>query len=145
MAAEMSNELPQPTQAICLEISASLHESLRLILNSGAFSETATLASAFADVKQLVKEILDAPAAYPAWRVDHLEEQLASSRRIADRLAGADTPNRNRGDKISDPTVYDGNRDTLEGFIAQLHLKLFSDPTRFPTPAIRMAYTFNRL
>jgi hypothetical protein len=84
MAEEMSNELPQPAQAICLEISTSLHESLHLISNSSAFSETATLASAFADVKQLVKEILDAPAAYPAWRVDDLEEQLASSRRIAD-------------------------------------------------------------
>jgi hypothetical protein len=145
MAEEISNEIPQPVQAICLEISASLHESLRLILNSSAFSETTTLPSAFADVKQLVKEILDAPAAYPVWRVDDLEEQLASSRRIADRLAGADTPNRNRGDKISDPTIYEGNHDTLEGFIAQTRLKLFSDPTRFPTPTIRMAYTFNRL
>ena len=66
MAEEMSEELPQPTQAIWLEISANLHEKLRFISNSSAFSENATLPSAFADVKQLVKEILDAPAAYPA-------------------------------------------------------------------------------
>jgi hypothetical protein len=122
MAEEISNEIPKPVQAICLEISASLHESLRLILNSSALSETATLPSAFADFKQLVKEILNAPTAYPAWRVDDLEEQLASSRRVADRLAGADTPNRNRGDTISDLTVYEGNRDTLKRFIAQLRL-----------------------
>jgi len=145
MAEEMSEEILQPTQAICLEIPANLHEKLRFISKSSAFSENATLPSAFADVKQLVKEILDAPAAYPAWRVDDLEEQLASSRRIADRLASVDAPSCSRGDKISDPTVYEGNRDTLEGFVAQLRLKLFSDPTRFPTPAIRMAYTFNRL
>jgi len=42
------------------------------------------------------------------------------------------------------PPIYDGNREALEGFVAQLRLKLFSDTTRFPTPAIRMAYTFNR-
>jgi len=141
----MAEEIPQPTQAICLEICANLHEKLRFISNSSAFSENATLPSAFANVKQLVKEILDAPAAYPDWRVDDLEEHLASSRRIANRLASADVPSRSWGAKISDPTVHEGNRDTLEGFVAQLRLKLFSDPTRFPTPAIRMAYTFNRL
>ena len=54
-------------------------------------------------------------------------------------------PTHSRGDKISDPPVYDANRDTLKGFVAQLRLKLFSDPTHFPTPTIRMAYTFNRL
>jgi len=43
-----------------------------------------TLHSAFADVKQLVKEILDVPAAYPAWRIDDFEEQLAWSRQVAD-------------------------------------------------------------
>jgi len=145
MAEEMSEEIPQPTQVICLEISATLHEKLRFISNSGAFSENATLPSAIADVKQLVKEILDAPAAYPVWHVDDLEKHLASSRRIADRLASTDAPNRSRGAKISHPTIYEGNRNTLEGFVAQLRLKLFSDPTRFPTPAIRMAYTFNRL
>jgi len=47
--------------------------------------------------------------------------------------------------KIPDPPVFDGNRKKIEEFIAQLRLKLFSDPTLFPTPALRMAYAFNRL
>jgi len=47
--------------------------------------------------------------------------------------------------KIPDPPVYDRNREKFEGFIALLRLKLFSDPTLFPTPALRMAYAFNRL
>jgi len=46
---------------------------------------------------------------------------------------------------IPDPPVFDGNREKIEGFIAQLRLKLFSDPTLFPTPALRMVYAFNRL
>jgi len=50
-----------------------------------------------------------------------------------------------RSGKIPDPPVLDGNREKIEGFIAQLRLKLFSDPTLFPTPALRMAYAFNRL
>jgi len=145
MADEVSGELSQPAHPVYLEISADLHEKLCFISTSGAFAADVTLHSAFADVKQLVKEILDAPAVYPAWRIDELEEQLASSRRIADRLASSNAPTHSRGNKISDPPVYDGNCDTLEGFVAQLRLKLFSDPTRFPTPAIRMAYTFNRL
>jgi hypothetical protein len=47
--------------------------------------------------------------------------------------------------KILGPLVFDGNRKKIEGFITQLRLKLFSGPTLFPTPALRMAYTFNRL
>jgi hypothetical protein len=39
----------------------------------------------------------------------------------------------------------DGNRDSLKGFVAQLLLKIFSDPTRFSTPALGIAYTFNSL
>jgi len=132
----MSEETPQPTQVICLVISANLHEKLRFISNRSAFSENATLPSAFGDVKQVVKEILDATAAYPAWRVDDQEEQLASSRCIANRLASTDMPSRSWGDKVSNPTIYEGNRNTLEGFVTQLCLKLFSDPTCFPTPAI---------
>jgi len=73
-----------------------------------------------------------------------LEQQLAWYRRVADRLASSNVPTHSRGDEISDPPIYDGNRDTLEGFVAQLRLKLFSDPIRFPTPTIRMAYMFNR-
>jgi hypothetical protein len=141
----MSNETNEG-QSTYLELSSALREKLLIISNSDAFAADATLATAFASVKQLVVEILNSPDAYPAWRIDDLEEQLASSRRIADRLAsGGRAPSHGRGDKISDPPIYDGNRDALEGFVAQLRLKLFSDPTRFPTPAIRMAYTFNRL
>jgi len=73
MAEEMSEEIPQPTEAICLEISANLHEKLSFISNSSVFSENVTLPSAFADVKQLVKEILDTLAAYPVWHIDDLE------------------------------------------------------------------------
>ena len=41
--------------------------------------------------------------------------------------------------------MLNGNRENLRGFIAQLRLKLDSSPHRFPTPALRMAYTINRL
>ena len=143
MPGESSEATAQPAH---IEVSPALLAKLHTIANSEAFAANATLESAFAHVKELVMEILKAPAACPAWRIDDLEEQLASSRRIADRLASGNfTPNHGRGDKIPDPPIYDGNRDALEGFVAQLRLKLFSDTTRFPTPAVRMAYTFNRL
>jgi len=76
--------LCQPALPVYLEISADLHEKLRFISTSSVFAADTTLHSTFADVKQLVKEILDVPAAYPAWRIDDLEEQLAWSRRVAD-------------------------------------------------------------
>lgn len=136
---------PIPEHPLCREISVELQEKLHLITNSNAFADDATLSSAFAHVQQLVNDILNAPVAHPSWRIDDLEEQLAASQRIANRLASAEPPDRTRGEKISDPPMYDGNREALEGFVAQLRLKLFSDPTRFPTPALRMAYTFNRL
>jgi len=66
IADEMSGELSQPAHSVYLEISANLHEKLSFISTSGAFAADATLHSAFANVKQLVKEIFDAPAAYPA-------------------------------------------------------------------------------
>jgi len=141
----MPGESPEATaQSAYIEVSPALLAKLHTIANTEAFAANATLQSAFTHVKALVMEILNAPTAYPAWCIDNLEEQLASARRIADRLA-TNTPRPSRGDKISDPPIYDGNRDTLKGFVAQLQLKLFSDPTRFPTAAIRMAYTFNRL
>jgi len=61
----MSGELSQLAHPVYLEISADLHKKLRFILTSGTFAVDATLHSAFANVKQLVKEIFDAPAAYP--------------------------------------------------------------------------------
>ena len=138
-------ESPEATaQSAYIEVSPTLLAKLHTIVNTEAFAVNATLQSAFTHVNALVMEILTAPTAYAAWRIDDLEEQLASAHRIADQLA-TNTPGPSRGDKISDPPIYDGNRDTLEGFVAQLRLKLFSDPTRFPTTAIRMAYTFNRL
>jgi len=133
-------------QAAHIEVSPALLAKLHTIANSKAFAANATLKSAFAHIKELVMVILNAPAACPAWRIDDLEEQLASSRRIADRLVSGNlATSHSRSDKIPDPPIYDGNREALEGFVAQLRLKLFSDTTRFPTPTIRMAYTFNRL
>lgn len=41
--------------------------------------------------------------------------------------------------------MSDGTRDKLEGFVAQLRLKLFSGPAHYPTPNLRMAYAFNHL
>ena len=61
----MSGELSQLLHPVYLEISANLYEKLGFISTSGTFAVDATLHSAFANVKQLVKEIFDAPAAYP--------------------------------------------------------------------------------
>ena len=80
----MSGELSQPAHPVYLKISANLYEKLRFISTSSLFAVDTTLHSAFTDVKQLVKEILDVPAAYPAWRIDDFEEQLAWSRQVAD-------------------------------------------------------------
>jgi hypothetical protein len=54
-------------------------------------------------------------------------------------------PQQPRAERVPDPATFDGTRENLKGFVAQLRIKLFSDPTRFPTPALRMGYTFNRL
>ena len=135
-----------PAQPAHIEVSPTLLAKLHTIANSEAFRANATLESPFAHVKELVLEILNARAAYPAWHIDDLEEQLASSRRIADRLSSGNfTLNHSWGDKIPDPPIYNGNHEALEGFLAQLRLKLFSDTTRFPTPTVQMAYTFNTL
>jgi len=74
-----------------------------------------------------------------------VEEQLAAARWVSDRLATLEGPPRSRTERVPDPPTFDGSREKLEGFVAQLRIKLFSDPTRFPTPALRMGYTFNRL
>ena len=49
------------------------------------------------------------------------------------------------GDEIPDAPMFNGTRQNLRGFIAQLRLKLNSSPRRFPTPALHMTYTINRL
>ena len=60
-------------------------------------------------------------------------------------MATLEGPPLNRSDRVPDPPIFDGNRENLEGFVAQLRVKLFSDPSRFPTPTLRLGYAFNRL
>ena len=62
MADEMSGELSEPAHPVYLEISTDLHEKLCFISTSGAVQRMppCTLPA------QLVKEVLDSPAAYPA-------------------------------------------------------------------------------
>jgi len=93
----------------------------------------------------LAKLILDAPGAVPQWRADDLEEQLATAMRINNRLATLEGPTQGKADRIPDPPVFEGTHEGLEGFVAQLRIKLFSHPSHYPTPALRMGYTFNRL
>jgi len=119
-----------PAQCAHIEISPTLLAKLNTIANSEPFAANATVESAFTDVEVLVREILNAPAAYPTWRIDDLQEQLASSRRITDQLASGNfTPNHGQGDKIPYRPIYVGNHEALEGFVAQLHLQLFSNTT----------------
>jgi hypothetical protein len=127
------------------ELSAEIQNQLNLIVASDNFTMEATLQSAFTGIKNLALSILGAPAAIPQWRADDLEEQLAAARRAIDRLATLEGPPQSRADRVPDPPVFDGTRENLEGFVAQLRIKLFSDPSRYPTPALRMGYAFNRL
>jgi hypothetical protein len=81
-------------------------------------------------------------------RADAAEAELARQREIITRLLAApaaENPDRTRGDKIPDPPMFDGYRDKLRPFIAQLRLKLANNQGRFPTEQHRMAYTVNRL
>jgi len=137
----LNNETPPPP--VYREISADLQAKMNLIIQSEA---TVADGAAFAQIKELMQAIVDSPPASPSWQVDDLREQLSASRRTIDVLStfhGAPKPS--RGDKIPDPPKFSGTRDELDGFLAQLRLKLYSDESRFPTPSLRMAYTFNRL
>ena len=116
----------------------------RIALNE-AFAPESTLQTAYGEVRTLAEAILNSPDAAPTSRTDDLEEQLAAARRAIDRLATLDGPPRSRTERVPDPATFDGTRENLEGFTAQLRIMLFSDPSRFPTPAIRMGYDFNRL
>ena len=138
-----NNEPERPP--LCREIPAALEEQLRRIAMSEAFAPEATLEAAYDQVRTLALAILNSPEAAPTWRMDDVEEQLAAARRVSDRLATLEGPPRSRTEKVPDPPTFDGSREKLEGFVAQLRIKLFTDPTRFPTPALRMGYTFNRL
>jgi len=139
---EETSPTPPP---IYRELSATIQDQLNIIVASATFANDATLETAFGHVKQLAKLILDAPNAVPQWHADDLEEQLATAMRINNRLATLEGPTQGKADRIPDPPVFEGTREGLEGFIAQLRIKLFSDPFRYPTPALRMGYTFNRL
>ena len=137
----LNNETPPPP--VYREISADLQAKMNLIIQSEA---TVADGAAFAQIKELMQAIVDSPPASPSWQVDDLREQLAASRRTIDvqsTFHGAPKPS--RGDKIPDPPKFSGTRDELDGFLAQLCLKLYSDESRFSTPSLRMAYTFNRL
>lgn len=137
----LNNETPPPPAY--REISADLQAKMNLIIQSEA---TVADETAFAQIKELMRAIVDSPPASPSWQVDDLQEQLAASRRTIDLLSTFHSaPKPSRGDKIPDPPKFSGTRDELDGFLAQLRLKLYSDESRFPTPSLRMAYTFNRL
>ena len=141
-----TNNEPEPEQPpFCREIPAALEEQLRRIALNEAFAPEATLQTAYDQVRTLAMAILNSPEAAPTWRLDDAEEQLAAARRVSNRLATLEGPPRPRTERVSDPPTFDGSREKLEGFVAVLRIKLFSDPSRFPTPALRMGYTFNRL
>jgi hypothetical protein len=127
------------------ELSEEVQQGLAFIIGSKSFSKDATLESAFEGIKRLANLIMDGPSAAPQWHVDNLEEQLADARRISSRLAALEGPTQNRADRVPDPPIFEGSRENLERFIAQLRIKLFSDPSRFPTPDLRMGYAFNCL
>jgi len=127
------------------ELSDEIQRKLNLIVRSSSFAEQATLESAFTEVQWLAQVILNAPNAVAQWHADDLEERLAASNRVVNRLATLEGPPANRADRVPDPPIFEGGRENLERFVAQLRVKLFSDPSRFPTPALRMGYAFNRL
>ena len=80
-------------------------------------------------------------------RTEAAEAVIAEQRQIIRRLSMTPITDDTStgGDKIPDAPMFNGNRENLRGFVAQLRLKLNSSPRRFPTPALRMAYTINRL
>jgi len=114
------------------ELSDEIQRKLNLIVGSSSFAEQATLESAFTEVQWLAQVILDAPNAVAQWHADDLEERLAASNRVVNRLATLEGPPPNRADRVPDPPIFEGGHENLEGFVAQLHVKLFSDPSRFP-------------
>jgi len=138
-------QIAAPSPPIYRELSEVIKKKLDLIVGSTSFAPEATFESAFLEVQSLAKAILDAPTAVPQWHADDREEKLAASTRVVNRLATLEGPPPNRADRVPNPLIFAGNRENLEGFVAQLRIKLFSDPSRFPTSALRMGYAFNRL
>jgi len=146
----MSTTNPEPETEpqlppIVREMPPALLEQMRQIALNESFAPGATLEAAYAQVRTLVEAILNSQEAAPARRIDDLEEQLATTRRAIDRLATLERQPRCRTERVPDTATFDGTCENLEGFIAQLRIKLFSDPSRFPMPALRMGYAFNCL
>jgi len=125
------------TPPIKREIPADLVAQLESIACNNSFAPEATLETAYEQLHTLAQAILNGK-----------ESTTTETPTTTDVPTGTGTPATlppRRSGKIPDPPVFDGNREKIEGFTAQLRLKLFSDPTLFPTPALRMAYAFNRL
>jgi len=137
---------PEPQlPPIYREITGPLLEQMRRITLNEALAPDVTPQTIYDQIRTLVEAILSSQEASPTWRTDDLEEQLAAARRAIDRLATLEGQPQRRAERVPDPATFDGTREKLEGFVAQLGIKLFSDPSRFPTPALRMGYAFNRL
>jgi len=88
----MSTTNPKPETEpqlppIFREIPPALLEQMCQISLNESFAPGATLEAAYAQVHTLVAAILNSQEAAPAWRIDDLEEQLATARRAIDRLA----------------------------------------------------------
>lgn len=137
---------PEPQlPPIYREFPGPLREQMHQILLNEAFASEVTLQTVYDQVRTLVEAILNSQEASPAWQADDLEKQLAAAKRAIGRLATLEGQPRHRTERVLDPATFDGTRESLEEFVVQLRIKLFSDPSCFPTPALRMGYAFNRL
>jgi len=119
------------SQPISQEIPAELVAQIESIVCNNSFAPEATLETAYEQLHTLAQAILN--------RNEPTTTEVPTGTGTPATLATCSSG------KIPDPPVFDGNREKIEGFIAQLWLKLFSDPILFPTPALRMVYAFNRL
>jgi len=123
------------TPMISCEIPTDLVAQLELIAGNDSFAPEATHEMAYEQLHMLAQPILNGE-----------EPTMTETPTSTDVPTGTGMPAMlptHYSGKIPDPHVFDGNREKIEGFIAQLRLKLFSDPTLFLTPALRMAYAFN--
>jgi len=131
------------TQPISREIPADLVAQLESIACNDSFAPEATLETVYEQLHTLAQAILNGNEPTTTNTPPTTGTSTTTNLPIITGTP-AMLPTRRSG-KIPYPPMFDGNHEKIEGFIAQLRLKLFSDPTLFPTPALRMAYTFNRL
>jgi len=131
------------TQPISREISADLIAQLESIACNDSFAPEATLETTYEQLHTLAQAILNGNEPTTTNTPTTTGTSTTTNVPIVTGTP-AMLPTR-RSSKIPDPPMFDGNRKKIERFIAQLQLKLFSDPTLFLTPALRMAYAFNRL